>query len=233
MNEISHRRPPAAIVAAFRDLLRYDSVTCAVSDCMGRFGAMTAEMRPLFEPIRMVGTAVTVRTLASDLAAPFKAIDISEPGDIIVIDTHGSSNTAFWGENMTLSAMNRGVAGAVIDGCCRDVVEIRKLQFPVLCKGIVPNVASISGYGEVNVPIACAGVSVSPGDLIIIDENGVVVVPRELAEMVLEKTRRLLDDEHLLQDKIRAGATIGELINVDAVMAGTFSYQQRALQKNS
>jgi regulator of RNase E activity RraA len=226
-------RPDGCLVEAYRSLLKYDSVTCALADCMGRFGAMTADVRPLFEPIRLVGTAVTVRTLSSDLAAPFKAIDISEPGDLIVIDTHGSVNTAFWGENMTLSAINRGVVGAVIDGACRDVAEIRKLRFPVLCKGIVPNVASISGYGEVNVPIACGGVAVLPADLVVIDENGVVVVPQARAAELLERTQRLLDAEHVLQDKLRAGATIGELVNIDAVFAGTFSYQQRALGRHN
>src|SRR3712207_4480390 len=138
-------RPSEGIVRGFRELLRYESVTCAISDCMGRFNAMTSDMRPLFEDMRFVGTAVTVKTLASDLAAAFKAIDLCHPGDVIVIDSHGSVDTAFWGENMAMSAMNRGVEGAVIDGACRDVEEIRRLRVPVVCKGIVPNVASISG----------------------------------------------------------------------------------------
>ena len=119
------QRPPADIVAGFRGLLAHDSITCALSDCMGRFNAMTSDMKPLFDGIRFVGTAVTVKTLAADLAAAFKAIDLSQPGDVVVIDSHGSVNTAFWGENMTLSALNRGVVAAVIDGACRDVEEIR------------------------------------------------------------------------------------------------------------
>ena len=163
----SIKRPPADIVQGFRDLLSYDSITCALSDCMGRFNAMTSDMRPLFEGIRLVGTAVTVKTLAADLAAAFKAIDVSQPGDIVVIDSHGSVDTAFWGENMTMSALNRGVMGAVIDGACRDVEEIRRMRFPVICKGVVPNVGAIAGYGEVNVAVQCAGVSVSPGDIIV------------------------------------------------------------------
>jgi 4-hydroxy-4-methyl-2-oxoglutarate aldolase len=118
-------RPPAEIVQGFRNLLSYDSITCALSDCMGRFNAMTSDMSPLFEGIRLVGTAVTVKTLAADLAAAVKAIDVSQPGDIVVIDSHGSVDTAFWGENMTMSALNRGVVAAVIDGACRDVEEIR------------------------------------------------------------------------------------------------------------
>jgi 4-hydroxy-4-methyl-2-oxoglutarate aldolase len=223
-------RPAMDIVEGFRALLRYDSITCAISDSMGRLNAMKSDMKPLFEGIRFVGTAVTVKTLASDLAAAFKAIDLCKPGDVVVIDSHGSADTAFWGENMTLSAINRGVVGAVIDGACRDVEEIRKIRFPVICKGCVPNVGSISGYGDVNVVVQCAGVAVSPGDILIADGNGVVVVPKDEGAVILEKAQRLLETEHLLLEKIKAGATIGELINVDGVFETVFSYQDRAME---
>lgn len=226
------QRPPAELVTGFRALLAYDSITCALSDCMGRFNAMTADMRPLFDGIRFVGTAVTVKTLASDLAAAFKAIDVSRPGDVVVIDSHGSVNTAFWGENMTMSALNRGVVAAVIDGACRDVEEIRKIRFPVFCKGIVPNVGAIAGYGDVNVPVQCAGVAVSPGDIVVADGNGVVVVPMADAADILAKAQRLLETEHLVQDRIKAGATIGELVDVDAILRSTFSYQHKALERD-
>jgi len=226
------QRASKEVVAGFSRLLQYDSITCAISDCMGRFNAMTSDMKPLFEGIRFVGTAVTVKTLASDLAAAFKAIDVSEPNDVVVIDSHGSVNTAFWGENMTMSAINRGVTAAVIDGGCRDVEEIRKLRFSVICKGFVPNVASVSGYGHVNVPIQCAGVAVSPGDIIVGDGNGVVVVAKEQAATVLDQAQRLLETEHLVQEKIKAGATIGELVNVDEVFTNVFAYQDRAAQRN-
>jgi 4-hydroxy-4-methyl-2-oxoglutarate aldolase len=223
-------RPATSIVEGFKDLLSHDSVTCAISDCMGQLNAMTSDVKPLFEGIRFVGTAVTAKTLASDLAAPCKAIDLCKPGDVLVIDTHGSANTAFWGENMTLSAVQRGIAAVVIDGACRDVEEIRKLKFPVICRGIVPNVGSISGYGDVNVAIQCAGVPVVPGDIIVADGNGVVVVPKGDSALVLGKTQRLLETELLIQAKIRAGATIGQLINIDEVFRSAFSYQNRAIQ---
>ena len=224
------QRLPDAVLRGYRELLKFDSATCALSDCMGRFGGMTADMRPLFDAIRFAGPAVTARTLASDLAAVFKAIDVSQPGDVVVVDAHGSRDTAFWGENMTISAQNRGVAGAVIDGACRDVVEIRRLGFPLFSKGAVPNVAAIAGYGEVNVRIQCAGQAVAPGDIIVADENGVVVVPAAAAEELLHRTRRLLETEHVLQERLRGGATIGELVEIDKVFASTFDYQSRALK---
>ena len=227
----SIERPSAEIVQGFKDLLRFDSVTCAISDSMGRFNAMTSDMKPLFEGIRLVGTAVTVKTLAADLAAAFKAIDLCQPGDIVVIDSHGSVNTAFWGENMTMSALNRGVVAAVIDGACRDVEEIRKIGFPVICRGVVPNVGAVAGYGDVNVSIQCAGVAVSPGDILVIDGNGVVVVPQAEASEILQKTRQLLETEHIVQEKIKAGATIGELVNIDEILGNAFSYQNKAARK--
>ena len=167
------QRPPAELVAGFRSLLAHDSITCALSDCMGRFNAMTSDMKPLFEGIRFVGTAV-------------------------------------------------------IDGACRDVEEIRKLRFPVFSKGIVPNVGAIAGYGQVNVPIQCAGVAVSPGDMVVADGNGVVVVPLAEAADILARARQLLETEHLVQEKLKAGATIGELVDIDSIFASTFSYQNKA-----
>jgi 4-hydroxy-4-methyl-2-oxoglutarate aldolase len=90
---------------------------------------------------------------------------------------------------MALSAMNRGVVRALIDGACRDVEEIRRIGFPVVSKGVVPNVGSVSGYGHVNVPIQCGGVVVNPGDTLIVDGNGVVAIPKEQTGEVLGKTR--------------------------------------------
>ena len=101
----------------------------------------------------------------------------------------------------------------------------------MICKGIVPNVGSISGYGDVNVSIQCGGVAVSPGDVVVVDGNGVVVVPMAQAPGILEQAERLLATEHLLQEKIKAGATIGELVNVDEVFKHAFSYQNRAVQR--
>jgi regulator of RNase E activity RraA len=200
---------------------------------MGRFNAMDSKMKPLSNGTRFVGTAVTVKTLASDLAAAFKAIDLSMPGDVIVIDSHGSVDTAFWGENMTLSAMNKGVVGAVVDGACRDVEEIRRIGFPVISRGVVPNVGSVSGYGHINVSVQCAGVAVSPGDVLIVDDNGVVVIPTEHCASILSETRRILNAEHTLQEKIQAGATIGELVGIDEVFKSVFDYQERATDEES
>ena len=224
-------RPSADIVKCFNALFEYESPACAVSDAMERFNAMGPDIRPAFEGIRVAGVAVTAQCISSDLAGVLKAIDVAKPGDIIIVDTYGSKNTVFWGENVSMSAKNRGIVASIIDGPTRDIEEIRRLRFPVLSRGTVPNAGSITGYGQVNVPIQCGGAPVNPGDIIFVDSNGVVVVPRLNAETILSRTKHILDTENIVQDKIEAGATIGELINIDSMFATIFAYQERATKK--
>jgi len=171
---------------------------------------------------------LTIQTLAC-LGNQGTTMGVDKPWWRVIV-AHTAASTAFWGENMTLSALDRGVVAAVIVGGCRDVRKIRRLRFPVVCRRIVPNVAAIAGYGEVNVTVQCSGVAVSPGGIVVGEENGVVLVPMAQCEAILERTGQLLEAEHVLQDQLRAGGTIGQLIDVDAVFASTFSYQQRALK---
>ena len=192
---------------------------------------MTSDMRPLFEGIRLVGTAVTVKTLAADLAAAFKAIDVCEPGDIVVIDSHGSVDTAFWGENMTMSALNRGVVAAVIMVRVGTSRKSGRSRFPVICKGVVPNVGAIAGYGHVNVAIQCAGVSVLPGDIIVVDGNGVVVVPMEeavvdSAEGAAAYWRRSVS----CRRKSKLARPSASLLTSTRFFRTAFSYQNKALE---
>jgi len=127
MRDTDITRPAQEVIDGFRELLRhYESVTCAISDSMDRFNAMTADMKPLFDGIRFAGTAVTVKTLSSDLAAVIKAIDVCLPGDVIVIDTIGCINTAFWGENMTMSALNQGVADPKVGERIKAIVVLKE-----------------------------------------------------------------------------------------------------------
>lgn len=225
------KRPPQEIVEGFRGLLKYYSPACAISDAMERFNAMTSDIKPMIDGIRLVGVAVTAKCLASDLTAVVKAIDVAQPGDIVVVDTHGSKDTAFFGENLCLSCKNRGVQAVVLDGATRDIEEIREMKFPLLCCGVVPNACSISGYGHVNVPIQCGGVEVNPGDVIFIDLNGVVVVHLGEVEEVLKRAAQILETEHILQTKLREGkTTVGHLLDIDEVMASTFAYQEKAAE---
>ncbi|MDR1856557.1 MAG: hypothetical protein LBR22_05295 [Desulfovibrio sp.] len=220
------------LAKGFQELLdKYDSVTCAASDCMDRLNGMFSDMRPIGKEARLAGVAATVHTIAGDLSAVVYAIEHAEPGDILVVDGHASVNTAFWGENITISSMNKGIIAAVVDGACRDVEEIRKIGFPVFARGICPNVGCMAGYGRINERIQCAGVSVNPNDIIVIDGNGIVVVPLEKGDEVFAKTRKMMETESTVSEKLKAGATIGKLINIEAIMSSTFAYQERAINK--
>jgi 4-hydroxy-4-methyl-2-oxoglutarate aldolase len=180
-------------------LLTEDDLTCTVSDALGRGAALGAEFRPVWPGARFVGPAVTVRTLGSDLSAVFAGIEAAEAGSVLVIDSHGVRHSAFWGERTTRAALARGLRGAVIDGACRDVRAITGLQFPVFSTGITPNAGLRLGQGTVQEPVAVGGVPVLPGDLIVADENGVVVVPQARAGETLRQVRAALEAEAALR----------------------------------
>jgi 4-hydroxy-4-methyl-2-oxoglutarate aldolase len=183
---------------AFRALLDRDDLSCTVSDALGRGGALDAGFRPVWPGARLIGPAVTVRTFGTDLSAVFDGIAAAELGSVLVIDSHGVVNSAFWGERTTRAALARGLAGAVIGGACRDVVALRRLGFPVFSTGVTPNAGLPGGRGEVNVPLALGGQPVSPGDLMVADENGVVVVPAPRISQTLIQVRSLLQAEQEL-----------------------------------
>lgn len=195
-------------LADFRALLDAGDLTCTVSDALGRGQALGADFRSVWPGARFVGEAVTVRTLGTDLSAVFGALEVAPPGSALLIDSHGVRHTAFWGERTTLAALARGLVGSVIDGACRDVVAVARLRYPVFCTGVTPNAGLPGGRGGVNVPIQIGGVPVSPGDLVIADENGVVIVPQEGAQATLARVRELLTAEDAARTEAARGAAV-------------------------
>lgn len=219
------KRPSQKVVEEFRSLLaEYHSIAPGVSDCMNRLNAMNSDIQPLFPGIRVVGVAFTVKTVTSDLAPVIKALELIQSGDIIVVDTHNSKDTAFWGEIVAMEAQRKGAVGIILDSAVRDVVELREMKFPVLCQGIAPNVASTIGFGYINVPIQCGGAAVNPGDIIIVDDNGVVIVPQDEAEEVLQKTRRFLENEVKIINRVKAGETLYRILDLDKLEATTIDH---------
>jgi 3-hexulose-6-phosphate synthase/6-phospho-3-hexuloisomerase len=142
-----------------------------------------------------------------------KAVDLAEEGDVIVVDAQGVE-IAVWGELATLSAMRRGIKGVVIDGGVRDVDDIAKLGFPVWARCVVPNAGEPHGHGELQVSVTCGGQRVSPGDIIVADDVGVVVVPKELASEILAKSREIAEKERRYKAEIRAGKTLSEIFGL-------------------
>jgi len=195
------------IVAIFRKVSSPN-----ISDAMHRKGAMR-DIHPIIQGTKMVGTAVTVQTFAGDWAKSVEAIDLAGPGNVIVI-YNGSNDIAPWGGLATLSCKNRGIEGVVIDGAVRDVDEIRAMKYPVFASAIVPNAGEPKGMGEINAEITCGGQTVRPGDYIVGDESGVVVVPKDRAYEIAKRAKMVEETESRLYEEIRRGKTLSQVVNL-------------------
>ena len=185
-----------------------------VTDAMHRKGAMTG-LVSICGNVKMVGKAVTVQTFAGDWAKPVEAIDRAQENDVIVIYNDGGTHVAPWGELATLSSVKKGIAGVIIDGAVRDVDDIRTMKFPVFAKAIVPNAGEPKGFGEIGAEILCCGQLVHPGDWVIGDESGVVVVPSSRAYEIARRALEVRKNEERIREEIRRGNTlsgIAELI---------------------
>ncbi|HMK15453.1 MAG TPA: bifunctional hexulose-6-phosphate synthase/ribonuclease regulator, partial [Methanomicrobiales archaeon] len=195
-----------------RELLEGVS-TPNISDAMHRKGAMQGVLS-ICGDVRMAGRAVTVQTFAGDWAKPVEAIDLAGPGDVIVINNDAGVHVAPWGELATRSCLVKGVAGVVIDGAVRDVDDIRKLKYPVFARAVVPNAGEPKGFGEINAEISCCGQAVRPGDWVVGDENGVVVIPRERAYEVARRAREVQKGEERIREEIARGGTLSSIMEL-------------------
>lgn len=175
-------RPPRLIVDAYRGFETPD-----VSDILNRMYTMCCDIHSLTGSETIVGPAVTVKVFPGDNLMVHKALDLIQPGDLIVVDASGTRNNAVIGDLVASKAKHRGACGFVIDGLIRDLPEVRKVGLPVFARGVSPIGPLHRGPGEINFPISCGGIVVNPGDIIVADENGVVVVRQDFSEAVLEK----------------------------------------------
>ena len=179
-----------------------------VSDAMQRQGAMHGIIARFHDPkVRVAGPAVTVVTRDGDWAKPVEAIDRAGPGDVLVIDA-GGGPTAIWGELASWSAHGRKVAGVVIDGAVRDLDAIVELGFPAFSRSVSSNAGEPKGLGEIGVEVEVGGQRVRPGDWIIGDLSGVVVVPRERAQEVANRALDVLEHENRVRAEIQRGSTL-------------------------
>ncbi|HEV7299967.1 MAG TPA: hypothetical protein VGN72_11430 [Tepidisphaeraceae bacterium] len=157
-----------------------------ISDLLNRLYAVNPEIRCLTSPSHQIcGPACTVKVFPGDNLMVHKALDVLEPGDIVMVDAGGSRMNAVLGDLISTKAKHRGAAGFVIDGLVRDLPSIQELDFPVFARGTTPIGPLHRGPGEINYPITCGGIVVNPGDLIVGDAAGVVVVPQGIAEELL------------------------------------------------
>jgi RraA family protein len=194
------RRVPANMVAKFATL-----PVANVSDAMNRMAAGGASLRPMHGGGVLAGPAVTVKARPGDNLMLHKAIDIAEPGDVVVVDAGGDLTNALIGELMTAHAEYRGLAGIVIYGAIRDASAIREGKFPIFAAGISHRGPYKDGPGEVNVPIAIEGMVIMPGDLVLGDDDGLVCVAIDDAETVYAAASAKHAAETAQMEKIRRG----------------------------
>lgn len=189
-------RPDRALVEAFRDL-----PVANIDDCMSRTAAVDPAIRPM-NKAKLLGTAFTVKVPEGDNLMFHKAMDMAQPGDVIVIDAGGDEKRAIFGALMINYCKVRGLAGVIVDGAIRDAAELSKMDFPVYARAITPNGPYKNGPGEIGTTIAFGGKVICPGDIIIGDADGIIVVKPEDAEFLAKKAAGVLEMENGIMDKI-------------------------------
>jgi regulator of RNase E activity RraA len=206
---------PRTMAAVDEGLLtRLSAIVPATLGHLQTFGFIDSAIRPLSggTPLRLLGRAVTVRSYGTDGAVVHAAIDVAEPGDVLVIDRGGDTRCACWGEMTSLAAKVKGLKGTIIDGAATDIAEILAMGYPVYARAIsaFTSVAKAE-QGDINVDISCGGVPVRPGDVILADENGIVVIPPGDLEAVLSVAEPRQQREVWLRQELAAGRALSEL----------------------
>ena len=188
--------------------------TSILSDVQHRMQAMSADIAPLSPGTRMAGQARTVLAMVADSSIVHAVNAIAEKGDVLVMNCGQYVDRACWGGLATQSAMARGVRGMVMNGAVRDLEEIRATGFPLYCRGAVPSGTHNGHGGTIDGPVAVGGVTVAPGDIVVGDDDGVVVVPLERAEEVRQAAEALIAREAEWQQLIASGGTMAAMLGV-------------------
>jgi regulator of RNase E activity RraA len=209
-------RPDDDLIGQYVDVAKCFSASCVFADVQGRNGIMHSAIKPIFT-CKLVGPALTVRLSPGDLQDPLKALEIGKPGDVIVVDANGDTETSVVGGLMGGLAKNRGIAGMIVDGAGRDTDELRDIGWPIFTRAITPRGTHtmFSGRKEdlsLNVPITCGGITVNSGDMIVADEIGITVVPRDRLIPVLKLAKEQAEREASTREWVKQGKTIEDLL---------------------
>jgi 4-hydroxy-4-methyl-2-oxoglutarate aldolase len=194
--------------------------TCAASDALDRLGlrGATIGIRPVWPCARIVGRAVTCKIKPAGLEKSkvhlgTPAIEAAKASDIIVVDNGGRPDVSAWGGLLSLASKQKGLSGVVIDGACRDVDESRDVGFPVYARAVVPVTArGRIMQDSINQEIQCGGVQVHPGDLVIADGSGVVIIPLSRAQEVVSEAEKIAAHEAKMAEAVRSGRSVVEVM---------------------
>jgi len=211
------RRPDPALVALLEGI--------PVADLHDELNAvdrkvrlMAPTMRPVIEGVAIVGPAVTAFNTPGDNLMMHTALSLAQAGDVLVVANGGVANGSLWGENASIQAKRNGVAGVIADGAIRDVDGIRRQGIPVWATSISPTRPTKAMPGTVNLPIVCAGVTVHPGDIVVADTDGVIVVPEHEVRRVADAARARIARDRAMHEAIARGSTLFKEIGCDAAL---------------
>lgn len=185
------------IITAFKEI-----PTTAISDVLNGLTNVDSAIKPLKEEYRFAGQALTVQLPINDNLAVLQAIGAANPGDVLVIDSKEDTYRAIAGDFVVGLMQTMGIEALVVDGVIRDILAIKALDFPVFSRGTTVASSGKAGVGDINLPISCGGVAVSPGDIIVGDADGVVVIPQKKAETVLIKAQEKIAKDQIREDTI-------------------------------
>lgn len=191
-----------------------DFGAATVYEAQGAKGALDAGIKPIAPQMRLAGPAFTVDMRPADNLMCHYALLKAKPGDVLVLDAKAFLEAGPWGDVLTEQAMHLGLAGLVVNGAVRDAGAIIAAGFPVFCRGLSIKGTAKNQPGSINVPVMIGEVCIRPGDIIVGDQDGMVVVERGEAESVVERCRVREDKEALYRERIRAGATTAELLEL-------------------
>jgi 4-hydroxy-4-methyl-2-oxoglutarate aldolase len=210
---ITHiERTPKGLIDQFRGI-----GTATVHEASGRKGAVDSAIKPISRGVKLCGPAFTVQCHPGDNLMLHKAIERAQPGDVLVASVGGYYEAGYWGGLMATSAVAKKIGGLAIDGSIRDSAEIIKMGFPIFCRGFCIRGTAKTVLGLINHPLLFGGVLVHPGDLILGDDDGIVVVERMECEEVLDKSIKRVEAEKVKSEKLRAGVSSVELNQLEKV----------------
>lgn len=206
----------SGLLAKFDAVIKCLSAAAVFADGQYRTGVMDSGIKPAFRA-KVCGQALTVQLSQGDLVDPLKALEMGQEGDVIVVDAGGDMNTSVCGGLMGGLAMNRGIRAMIVDGAGRDTDELEEINWPIWTRAITPR-GTHTMFSQrkeelsINVPIQCGGVLVNPGDFIVADLMGVVVIPLDKAEELVEKAREQAEREEATREWVKQGKTIEDLL---------------------